>query len=168
MRPYLLRTRSVVNVSPKCSEDDYGNFFRKITFISNQWNTLIQRTPGRFITICRHTNLFISLQFLQFLICSFRVNHQKCCFHTMLEQSQEWQCRQLLTQLLLLEKMVSKREKHPLRNVTFSKFAGFYPATLLKVALLHGCFSRFLNCTNGTKSRNTLHIWVCFELLFSV
>ena len=29
-------------------------------------------------------------------------------------------------------------------------------ATLLKkVTLLHGCFPRFLNCTNGTKSRNT-------------
>ena len=28
------------------------------------------------------------------------------------------------------------------------------PATLTKVALLHGCFSRFLNCTNDTKSRN--------------
>ena len=28
------------------------------------------------------------------------------------------------------------------------------PATLLKVTLLHGCFSRFLNCTNGTKSCN--------------
>ena len=26
--------------------------------------------------------------------------------------------------------------------------------TLLKVALLRGYFSRFLNCTNGTKSRN--------------
>ena len=30
--------------------------------------------------------------------------------------------------------------------------------TLLKVTLLHGCFSRFLNCTNGTKSRKTSHI----------
>ena len=29
---------------------------------------------------------------------------------------------------------------------------------LLKVTLLHGCFSRFLNCTNGTKSHNTSHI----------
>ena len=28
------------------------------------------------------------------------------------------------------------------------------PATLLKVTLLYGCFSRFLNCANGTKSRN--------------
>ena len=28
---------------------------------------------------------------------------------------------------------------------------------LLKVALLHGCFSRFLNCTNGT-NRATHHI----------
>ena len=27
------------------------------------------------------------------------------------------------------------------------------PATLLKVRLLHGCFSRFLNCANDTKSR---------------
>ena len=29
---------------------------------------------------------------------------------------------------------------------------------LLKVTLLHGCFSHFLNCTNGTKSHNTSHI----------
>ena len=29
-----------------------------------------------------------------------------------------------------------------------------YFATLLKVTLLQKCFSRFLNCTNGTKSRN--------------
>ena len=29
------------------------------------------------------------------------------------------------------------------------------PAILLKVALLHGCFSRFLNCTNVTKLRKT-------------
>ena len=27
------------------------------------------------------------------------------------------------------------------------------PATFLKVTLLHGCFSRFLSFTNGTKSR---------------
>ena len=32
------------------------------------------------------------------------------------------------------------------------------PATLLKVTILHGCFSRFLNCANGTKSRNTSHL----------
>ena len=44
-----------------------------------------------------------------------------------------------------------KREKHPWRGVTFSKVA-------LKVTLLHGCFSRFLNCTNGTKSRNASQI----------
>ena len=29
------------------------------------------------------------------------------------------------------------------------------PATLQKVTLLHECFSRFLNCTNDTKSRNS-------------
>ena len=32
------------------------------------------------------------------------------------------------------------------------------PTTLLKLTLLFGCFSRFLNCTNGTKSRNARHI----------
>ena len=46
-----------------------------------------------------------------------------------------------------------KREKHPWRSVNFSK-----PATLLELALLHGCFSRFLNCTNVTKSHNAPHL----------
>ena len=31
-------------------------------------------------------------------------------------------------------------------------------AAWLKITLLHGCFSRFLNCTNGTKSRKASHI----------
>ena len=30
--------------------------------------------------------------------------------------------------------------------------------TLLELTLLHGYFSRFLNCTNGTKSRNAQHL----------
>ena len=46
------------------------------------------------------------------------------------------------------------REKHPWRIVTFSKAAGF----MLKVTLLHGCFSRFLNCTNGAKSQKASHM----------
>ena len=48
-----------------------------------------------------------------------------------------------------------KREKHPWRSVNFSKVAG-----LLKLTLLHRCFSRFLNCANATKSRNASHIYV--------
>ena len=32
------------------------------------------------------------------------------------------------------------------------------PATLLKVTLFRGCFSRFLNCTNHTKSRNNVRM----------
>ena len=31
-------------------------------------------------------------------------------------------------------------------------------ATLLKVTLLYGCFSHFLNCINGTKLRHASHI----------
>ena len=44
-----------------------------------------------------------------------------------------------------------KREKHPWRSVTFSI------VMLLKVTLLHGCFSHFLNFTNGTKPRKASH-----------
>ena len=32
------------------------------------------------------------------------------------------------------------------------------PPTSLKLTLLHGCFSRFLICANGTKLRNASHI----------
>ena len=51
-----------------------------------------------------------------------------------------------------------KREKTPWKSVSFSKVAGFKPATLLKLTLVHGCLSRFLICTNGTKSRNVPQI----------
>ena len=43
-------------------------------------------------------------------------------------------------------------------SVTFSKVAGY------KVTLLHGCFSHFSNCTNGTKSRKTPHMEICSSL----
>ena len=46
-----------------------------------------------------------------------------------------------------------KREKHPWRSFNFSNIADF------KLALHHGCFSRILNCVNGTKSRNAPLIW---------
>ena len=50
-----------------------------------------------------------------------------------------------------------KREKHPWRSVNFSK----------KLTLHHGCFSRFLNCTNGTKPRNASHIVSIRHSLFT-
>ena len=34
----------------------------------------------------------------------------------------------------------------------------FQPAALLKLTLLHGCFLRFSNCTNGAKSPKLSHI----------
>ena len=40
-----------------------------------------------------------------------------------------------------------RREKHPRRSLTFNKSC----CNFIKVTPLHGCFSRFLNCTNGTK-----------------
>ena len=54
-----------------------------------------------------------------------------------------------------------KLEKHPLRSVNFSKVA-----TLIKLALLDVCFSRFLNCTNGTKSRNASHMLILYFHIF--
>ena len=41
---------------------------------------------------------------------------------------------------------------------------------ILEVTLFHGCFSRFLNCTNGTKSRKTSHMCVggIISLVFSI
>ena len=44
-----------------------------------------------------------------------------------------------------------KCEKHPWRSVTFVKLK----PTNTKVILLHWCFKRFLNCTNGTKLHKT-------------
>ena len=49
-----------------------------------------------------------------------------------------------------------KREKHPWKCVNVSSFK-LQPATLLKVTLLHGRFSHFLNCATATKPRNALH-----------
>ena len=49
-------------------------------------------------------------------------------------------------------------EKHPCRSATFSSVR-LQPATLLKVTLLYGCFSYFLDCTNGTKLRNVSHMY---------
>ena len=46
-----------------------------------------------------------------------------------------------------------KREKHPWRSVSFSKVA----SCCRLLALLHGCFLRFLNCTNSNKSCKTSH-----------
>ena len=56
-----------------------------------------------------------------------------------------------------------KGGKHPRRSVTFSKVAG-----LLKVTLLCACFSRFLNCAYGTKSRNAPHMIELVIRLFSL
>ena len=49
-----------------------------------------------------------------------------------------------------------KHEKHLLRSATFSKAASSLQL-YLNVTLLHGCFSRHQNCTNGTKSCKASH-----------
>ena len=67
-------------------------------------------------------------------------------------------------------------ETKPCRSAAFSKVAGFYSATLLKVTLFHRCFSRFLKemVPNRTKQHswflgnfvetsNYSSTWSCFE-----
>ena len=53
-----------------------------------------------------------------------------------------WICEQICGALrdLVPFAQFKKREKHPWRSVNFR------------------CFSRFLNCTNGTKLRNASHL----------
>ena len=58
-----------------------------------------------------------------------------------------------------------KREKHPWRSATFSKVLGSLYLFLVKltlhlIKLQATYFSRFLNGTNGTKSRNASQICV--------
>ena len=65
-------------------------------------------------------------------------------------------------------KSVIDQCSHPLRDVLHNlvpfvqfkevKKQPWRSATLLKVTFLHECFSRFLNCTNGKKSRKAFHI----------
>ena len=57
-----------------------------------------------------------------------------------------------------------KNTKTPMeewRSVTFSNVSGL-PAILLKLTLLHWCFSNFLNSTDGIKSRNAPHIQLAY------
>ena len=46
---------------------------------------------------------------------------------------------------------------HYLKNVKNTQ--GGVLLSVLKATLLHACFSRFLNCTDGTKSRNASHMF---------
>ena len=65
---------------------------------------------------------------------------------------------QYVTLCLILQ--FQKREKHPNtygKVLLLIKFR-LKPATLLRVALLHGCFSRLLSCTNSTIPCKISHI----------
>ena len=61
-----------------------------------------------------------------------------------------------------------KREKHLWRSINFGKVAGLKPATLLKLTLLHRCFSGFLNFKNGAKSNNASHMSKIIESVVTV
>ena len=52
-----------------------------------------------------------------------------------------------------------------LKNLKYTHGGVLIFATLLKLTLLHGSFSRFLNCTNGTKSRNAPQLMIMSRLV---
>ena len=64
----------------------------------------------------------------------------------------------ILLRDLVLFIQFKKRGKRPWRSVTFTRICRLKPVTLL-----HWCFSRLLNSTNGTKSRNAPHIYTYVE-----
>ena len=62
-----------------------------------------------------------------------------------------------------------KRGNHPWSNVLFQYIYMLKPPTLLllKIALLHGCFSRFLNCGNSNKSCKVSHTCI-LQIWFAI
>ena len=89
----------------------------------------------------------------------YNLENWKCVFHVV------WDLYDVLRDLVPFVQF-KKHEKQPLMRATFSKVADFslkvFSLFLLKVKLFHGCFSRLLNCTNSTKSRNAPHICMYF------
>ena len=61
---------------------------------------------------------------------------------------------------------LKKREKHPWRSVTFRKVAGF-GLKLTKSNTPAWVFSHFLNCANGTKSRNASQMQMSSKTMLS-
>ena len=68
----------------------------------------------------------------------------------------------VIKRMILLDKKINIMRSEFIFNPHAMHFLKY--ATLLKLTLLHGCFSRFLNCTNATKSRNASHICGIFTL----
>ena len=60
---------------------------------------------------------------------------------------------------LVLFALYKKREKLHGGVLLLVRLHASQAATLLKVTLLHGCFSRFLNHSNGTKLRKASHLF---------
>ena len=139
--------------------------------------------------ICRSSfsSFMPKLLFVLFIVKTWNFTERDFNKDFTLQKSSILKCIQICGALCNLVPFVQfkEREKQPWRSVNFSKVAGFKPANLLKLTLLHGCFSWFLNSTNGTKSRNASHvmietsklhqlrqywglycqIWKCFRLL---
>ena len=114
---------------------------------------LTQRTGMKLTFWQRWTNTFFNFEALNFLNLFLDYNSTIHFFSSpKLQRS-------------FMQNFNSHFQKQPLMQIRILFHKGFKyggrlkPATLLKVTLLHVCFSRFLNCTNGIKSRNASHIF---------
>ena len=108
------------------------------------------------------------LYFFQVILFNFKTQYQKHIFKIYLEKQEKKGGFVLLNKSLELSKLCLKIHGPITRQIAICDvlrdlvpFVQFIkhekPATLLKVTLLHGCFPRFSNSTNGIKSRKTSH-----------
>ena len=125
-------------------------------------------------------NKWICLEKMWLFSCWFSLSHRfnyysatwKILSLPCTEQLQKW-CRSIKGVFTTLSNIcdtlrdfvpfvqLKKLEKRPWRSDAFSKVAGIKSATLLKVTLLYGCFSRFLNCANvSNRGKDLIHDFI--------
>ena len=109
---------------PKISKEIKKPWWRNIRILHHLWSTK-EHLQGKYYR--KPSNLSIKFSFhkgISLYVCKNYNLYVKFCDLAPLAQ-------------------FKKREKHPRRSVHLRKVAGKKPETLLKVTLLHGCFSRF-------------------------
>ena len=126
--------------------------FNEIYFPKTSPSPIFTSTPHK--QIYSHTT-HITLTYIIFEVSVLIINQRKSvevCRHVKLLIANN--CYFFNNSYIVTWKFLSKafiHQKH-------SHFWHFEPATLLKLTLLHGCFARFLNCTNCTKSLKASHM----------
>ena len=114
------------------------------------------KTPTKYLKHLDQLKIDLNLVY-QTLFCSFLKNTET------LFNSKQWQSKPLYlyerNESDLYYPLTIYKDDRSSRLNVLQNFL-LKPATLLKLALLHGCFSIFLNSTNGTKSDKASHMYL--------